>query len=65
MTKNISNISTMFKIHGLQATGEHMAAQSWTYSPSTVMCLVDDLFKPSFKPAISSLMALMQLVHHS
>lgn len=55
----------MPKIHGLQATREHMAAQGRTCSPSTVICLVDDLFKPSFKPAISSLIALMQLVHHS
>lgn len=55
----------MPKIHGLQATREHMAARGLAYSPSTVIHSVDDLFNPSFKPAISSLIALMQLVHHS
>lgn len=65
MTKNISNISTMPKIHGLQATREHIAAQGMACSSSTIVCLVDDLFKASLKPAISSLTALTQLVHHS
>lgn len=55
----------MAKIHGLQATREHMATQGLACSSIAVMCLVDDLFKPSLKPAISSLIALMQLVHHS
>lgn len=55
----------MPKIHGLQATREHIAAQGMACSSSTIVCLVDDLFKASLKPAISSLTALTQLVHHS
>lgn len=55
----------MPKIHGLQAGREYMAAPGLVCSPRAVMHSVDDLFKLSFKPAISSLIALMQLVHHS
>lgn len=63
--KNISSISTMPKIHGLQATRAHMAARGLACSCRAIMCLVGDLFKLSFKPAIRSLIALMQLAHHS
>jgi len=55
----------MLKIHGLLATSYHMAAEVLAYCYNAVICLVDDLFKPSFKPAVSSLIALMQLVYHS
>ena len=55
----------MTKIHGLLATSNHMAVEVLAYCYNAVPCLVDDLFKPSFKPAVSSLIALMQLVFHS
>lgn len=43
----------MPKIHGLQATRERMAAQGMACSSSTIVCLVDDLFKASLKPVMA------------
>lgn len=55
----------MPKIHGLLATSNHMAGEVLAYCYNAFTCFVDDLFKPSFQPAVSSLIALMQLVYHS
>jgi hypothetical protein len=63
--KNIRTTSTMPEIHVLQASREHMVAQELACSYRAVMHLVDGLFKPGCKLAISSFIALMQLVHHS
>lgn len=62
---NYFNIFRMPKIPGLLATSNHMAVEVLAYCYNAVIGLVDDLFKASFKPAVSSFIALMQLVYHS